>query len=70
MAEETLCIELTPKTFLHLRALCNAFEVADEDDAVSAVITVKGLGSISWEQNMHVLINLEKEWRPGDAKEE
>lgn len=52
-------IRLTPKNFLHLRALCNAMEVADEDNATAAEIYVKGLGSIIWEQGKEVIIKLE-----------
>ena len=52
-------IRISAKAFLHLRALCNALEVADESDATRAKIDVQGLGSISWESGKEVIIQLE-----------
>lgn len=58
-AYETGEIRLSAKDFLHLKALINAFDVADEPDAKSIEIDVSGLGVISWSHGQDVLINLE-----------
>ncbi len=57
---ETETIRLSPERFLHLRALCNAFEVADERRATSASIIIGGVGSIQWVQGGHVEIHIEQ----------
>lgn len=62
-------IRLSPKNFLHLKALINAFDVADEPDSKSIEIDVSGLGVISWSQGQDVLINLETVEKP-NAKTE
>ena len=59
---ETWGFILSQERFLHLRALCNAFAVADEEDAKAATISVRGLGIIEWNQEeRQVIITLEKE---------
>lgn len=57
-------IWLSPKNFLHLKALINAFDVADVDDSKSIEIDVSGLGVISWSHGQDVLINLETVKKP------
>ena len=58
-------IHLSAKEFLHLKTLIDAFDTADDDDAQSIEITVKGLGTISWAKLKPVLISLDKERVPG-----
>ena len=57
---ETEEIRVSPEVFLHLRALCNAFEIADETEAKNANIYVGGLGSIHWAEGEEVIIHLER----------
>lgn len=65
-------IILSPERFLHLRALVNAFAVADEFDAKSATLAVDGLGWIEWEQGGDVKISIDRSatMEGQDAKEE
>ncbi len=58
-------IRLSAKEFLHLKTLIDAFDAADDDDAKSIELMVKGVGAISWEQRKEVVINLEEEVLPG-----